>query len=112
MTSTESLKVLSPKNSLNASNVSFFTKSLVEAIKTEQVDEILIDLKDVELIDSSAVVTLVKATRSAQSEGKGLGLCHVNSQVRMILELTQLDRFVQMYKSETEFRQQHQMMAA
>ena len=65
-----------------------------------------------ELIDSSAVVTLVKATRSAQSEGKGLGLCHVNSQVRMILELTQMDRFVQMYKSETEFRQQHQMMAA
>ena len=76
-------------------------------------NKILINLESVELVDSAAVVVLVKASRLAKSKGKELGLCSVNTQVRMVLELTQLDRFVEMYDSEADFfGHRYELMAA
>ena len=62
---------------------------------------------------SAAVVAFVKANRLAKSQGKEFGLCFANKQVRMILELTQLDRFVQVYEDEADFLgNRYELMAA
>lgn len=113
MTASQNLTTLHPENSINASNVTAFRQQLNQAIDDSKTSEVLIDLEQVQLIDSAAVVVLVQATRRAQAQGKELGICHANSQVRMILELTQLDQFVQLYANEQEFVHRHyQLMAA
>lgn len=105
--------VLCPNMSLNASNISTFRRSLHEAIHTERNENILLDLRQVDLIDSAAVVTLIQSTKLANANGKRLGLCGLNSQVKMVLELTQMDRFVRIFANEAEFMgETMQLMAA
>ncbi|OKH17849.1 STAS domain-containing protein [[Limnothrix rosea] IAM M-220] len=113
MTSYQNLQTICPETSLTAANAAEFSQLLTQTIRESEVNKILINLKKVELVDSAAVVALVKATRLAKSQGKDLGLVSVNSQVRMVLELTQLDRFVQIYRDEADFLgYRYELMAA
>lgn len=103
MNTNRRLVTLYPVNSLNAANVEDLRRSLNEAIQSQMNHDILLDLGQVDLVDSAAVVTLVQATKSANLQGKRLGLCNLNSQVRMVLELTQMDRFLRVFTNEAEF---------
>lgn len=103
MNTNRRLVTLYPVDSLNAANVDGLRRSLNEAIQSQMNHDILLDLGQVDLVDSAAVVTLVQATKSANLHGKRLGLCNVNFQVRMVLELTQMDRFLRVFANEAEF---------
>lgn len=113
MISQQQLQTISPKTALTAANATEFGELLTEAIRADDVNKILINLTEVSLVDSAAVVALVKGTRLAKSLGKELGLCHVTLQVKMVLELTQLDRFVNIYEDEADFLgDRHKLVAA
>ena len=113
MTSYENLRTICPETALTAANATEFSESLTETIREGGVNKILINLNKVDLVDSAAVVAFVKANRLAKSQGKEFGLCFANKQVRMILELTQLDRFVQVYEDEADFLgNRYELMAA
>ncbi|MGB2924775.1 MAG: STAS domain-containing protein [Limnothrix sp.] len=113
MTFNQQFSTLYPQHSLNAGNVSELRQSLAAAINNSQAPEILVNLENVELIDSAAMVALAQATRLAQNKGKYLGLCCANSQISMVLELTQLERFVNVFTTESEFfGRNYQLMAA
>lgn len=113
MTSQQNFQTLCPKTALTAANAAEFSELLTEAIQTDGVNKILINLKEVSLVDSAAVVALVKGTRLAKSLDKELGLCFVSLQVKMVLELTQLDRFVDIYEDEVDFLgDRHALVAA
>ncbi|AFY36937.1 Sulfate transporter/antisigma-factor antagonist STAS [[Leptolyngbya] sp. PCC 7376] len=113
MTSYQNLKTICPETPLTAANATEFSELLTTAIREDGFNKILINLKEVKLVDSAAVVALVKANRLAKSQGKEFGLCFANTQVRMILELTQLDRFVQVYEDEADFLgHRYELMAA
>ncbi|MBD2137232.1 STAS domain-containing protein [Anabaena sp. FACHB-1237] len=51
----------------------------------------VIDLAEVDFMDSSGLVPLIKGLMSARQSGCRLVLCNVQPQVKLILELTQLD---------------------
>lgn len=51
----------------------------------------VIDLAEVELMDSSGLVCLVKGLKLARQSGCRLVICNCSACVRLILELTQLD---------------------
>lgn len=113
MTFSQQFSTLYLQDPLNASNVTELRRLLCDAINNNQVSEILVNLEHVELIDSAAMVVLVQATRLADSKGKYLGLCGANSQIRMVLELTQLERFVNLFADESDFSARgYQLMAA
>ena len=113
MTSQQNFQTICPETALTAANAAEFSKLLTETIQVDGVNKILINLKEVSLVDSAAVVALVKGTRLAKSLGKELGLCHANLQVKMVLELTQLDRFVDIYEDEADFlSDRHELVAA
>jgi anti-sigma B factor antagonist len=59
---------------------------------TPQPDQLwVIDLAEVDFMDSSGLVSLVKGLKAARQSGCRLVLCNVKAPVRLILELTQLD---------------------
>ncbi|MBV5261810.1 STAS domain-containing protein [Synechococcus moorigangaii CMS01] len=95
--------ILRPNYALTATNLKDFWRSLQTAIHHEFQQEILIDLQQVEFIDSAAAAVLSQGTTLAESYGKRLGCCGVNSQVRMVLELTQMEQFVHIFEGEAEF---------
>ncbi|MEB3226305.1 MAG: STAS domain-containing protein [Synechococcus sp.] len=105
--------ILRPNHALTANNLKDFWRSLHGAIHHEIQADILVDLEQVEFIDSTAAAILSQGTKLAESYGKCLGCCGVNSQVRMVLELTQMEQFVRIFDSETEFfAQVTQLLAA
>jgi anti-anti-sigma factor len=51
----------------------------------------VIDLAEVEFMDSSGLVPLIQALKAVREKGCRLVLCNVQAPVRLILELTHLD---------------------
>ena len=59
----------------------------------------IIDLASVDFMDSSGLVPLVNALKTARTNGCRLVLCNVRTPVRLVLELTQLDSFFEIFNS-------------
>jgi anti-anti-sigma factor len=59
----------------------------------------VIDLEAVDFMDSSGLVPLVKGLKAARQSGCRLVLCNVQTSVRLILELTQLDSVFEIFDS-------------
>lgn len=59
----------------------------------------VIDLAEVDFMDSSGLVPLVKGLTSARQSGCRLVLCNVQSPVRLILEVTQLESVFEIFNT-------------
>jgi anti-anti-sigma factor len=84
--------VIQLQGSLNAANVDRLRQQLQAGVLSEQHASLLIDMHQVELMDSAALMVLVSAHRLAQRLNKPFVLCSLSRSVQMIFELTQLDQ--------------------
>jgi anti-anti-sigma factor len=84
--------VIQPKGSLDATNAADFQYQLKQAVLSQDNSGLLVDMGKVESIDSAGLMVLVSALGMANSLNKQFSLCAVSESVRMIFELTQLDR--------------------
>lgn len=64
--------------------------------------QIVIDLSGVNFIDSSALATLVQGMKHCRERDGDLHLCTLQQPVRIIFELTRLDKAFDMFSSEAE----------
>ncbi|KAI9133609.1 STAS domain-containing protein [Acaryochloris sp. CCMEE 5410] len=81
--------------------------ALADGVKT-----ILIDLKDVTFMNSSAIGALVATLKSVRGEGGTLALCSLSDQVHLIFELTKMDRIFDIYGDCREFMQKNSISAS
>lgn len=72
-------------------------KEQVLAIPVEHPKLWIIDLASVEFIDSSGLGALVTVLKSARRQGCRLVLCHPSATVKLILEISQLDRVFEVF---------------
>jgi anti-sigma B factor antagonist len=61
---------------------------------------IVVNLKGVNFVDSTALSTLVQAMKRARQNQGDCRLCEVQQPVRIILELTRLDKAFEIYSDE------------
>jgi anti-sigma B factor antagonist len=66
---------------------------------------ILVDLKEVTFMDSSGLAALVTAFKTVRSSGGKLCVCSVNQQIKMLFELTSMDRVFEIFADRDEFIQ-------
>lgn len=97
--------IIQPFGSLCAANAITFQHQLNAAVLSDKNESLLVDLGQVDSIDSTGLMALVSAQRVAKRLNKRLGLCSVSKQVRMILELTQLDRVFEIFEEHTSFQE-------
>lgn len=64
---------------------------------------VLIDLKDVKFIDSSGLGALVSVMKTVHNSGGKLFVCSLNEQVKMLFELTKMDRVFEKFADQDEF---------
>ncbi|PSB31088.1 STAS domain-containing protein [Stenomitos frigidus] len=64
----------------------------VAALEPEKGDTWLIDMAQVEFIDSAGILSLVSALNLAHRQGCRVTVCHLRPAIRLIFEITQLDR--------------------
>jgi len=83
--------VIRPSGHFNAANAADFQQYLTTEVTQASHDCVVIDLEQVESMDSAGLMALVHGLRVAQSLGKSFNLCSVAPSIRIIFELTQLD---------------------
>lgn len=64
---------------------------------------ILIDLKEVTFMDSSGLAALVIALKSIRAAGGQLCVCSMNSQVRLLFELTNMTQVFEVFENQEAF---------
>ncbi|MBV8887608.1 MAG: STAS domain-containing protein [Chroococcidiopsidaceae cyanobacterium CP_BM_RX_35] len=89
--------------SLNAANASEFQHQVTTAVQKEWRKTLLVDMEQVESLDSAGLMALVYGLRLAQALNLRFGLCAVSPSIRIIFELTQLDRVFEMFENQDAF---------
>jgi anti-sigma B factor antagonist len=93
---TKSLAIVQAQGSLNASNAHAFHSSLIQQIQSDLASGLVVDMSQVESLDSAGLIALVSALKQARQLQKRLCLFSVPPAIRILFELTQLDRAFEM----------------
>lgn len=97
------IAILHPSGHLNASTATEFQHQLIQAISAQGTAALLVNMQQVEFLDSAGLMSLVSALRLARSLNRRFSLCSVSPTIRMVFELSQLDRVFEIFESEAAF---------
>jgi anti-anti-sigma factor len=97
------LAIIEPEKYLSAINASELLDKLTEIVSSAENSIVLVDMHQVEFLDSAGLMSLVTAFRLANTLGKRFSLCSVVPAVRMVFELTQLDTVFEMFENRNAF---------
>ena len=97
------MTVVQPCGHLNASNAAGLQQQLVSAVSSQRSSTVLVDMGQVESLDSAGLMALVSALTLSQRLDQRFGLCCVSPSIRIIFELTQLDRVFEIFENRSAF---------
>ena len=93
-----------PEGSLSAANASEFLESLIAVAKSSEDSALLVNMEAVEFMDSAGLMALIKVFRLTESLGNKFGICSLAPSVRIMFELTQLDRAFKIFEDANAFQ--------
>lgn len=97
----EKFVVLQPQGQLNA-NSGVGLKQQIAAIESDRFNLCVVDLTQVDFIDSAGLLSLVSALNAAKRKSCRLVLCNPRPSVRLIFEITQLDTVFELFDTYLE----------
>lgn len=97
------ITVIRPLDHLNAATAGAFTEQLTTTISAPGVEAVLVDVGAVTFIDSAGLMALISGLRQAKKMGRRFSLCSVTAGIKMILELSQLDRVFEIFEDVESF---------
>lgn len=95
--------LVQPIGHVNAANAIEFQSQLTAAIASPHYSMLLVDMQQVESLDSAGLMALVSALRQAHHLEHRFSLCSVSPAIRIIFELTELDRAFEIFENRTAF---------
>ncbi|NJN03319.1 MAG: STAS domain-containing protein [Leptolyngbyaceae cyanobacterium RM1_1_2] len=99
-----SVKILALSGILDSSKAQEFRQQ-VDAALDEGNEILLVNLKDISFVDSSGLGALVVAMKKTKANERRMYVCSINEQVRMLFELTSMDRVFEVFSDRQEFEQ-------
>ena len=98
------IMVMQLKGRFDAHEVEPVNAWLQEQVNAGKV-KIVVDLEGVNFIDSTALSTLVRGMKNCREKNGDLHLCSLQQPVRVIFELTRLDKAFDIFANEAEASQ-------
>lgn len=98
------ITVIRPLDHLNAATSEEFQWQLIAAITAPEIAAVLVDLGEVTFIDSAGLMALVSGLKQAKKMGRRFSICSVSAGIRMILELSKLDRVFEIFENVESFQ--------
>lgn len=98
------ITIICPHGAVNASNAVEFQQEMAKVITQNEKSNVLVNLEQVESLDSAGLMALVSSLRLAQTVEARFSLCGVSPAIRIIFELTQLDRVFEIFENTTAFK--------
>jgi len=97
------ITIVQPEGHLNAANAAEFRGKLTAAVAANPKAVVLVDMKQLDYMDSSGLMTLVSAFKLAQSQNQRFSLCSLAPSIRIVFELTQLNRVFEIFENRSAF---------
>ena len=85
---------------LDAANVRVFKQDLKDLPLPE--GTLLLDLTEVDFMDSAGLGALMSALRLVTTKGGGLALCSLSASVRYVIEIVRMHKIVDVYNDQGE----------
>ena len=101
------VQIIEPEGILDGTKTDDFQHQINQSIDSG-VHTILIDFSKVTFMDSSGLGALVKAFKSLKAAEVNLFLCSINEQIKMLFELTSMDKYFTILGDREEFNEQLQ----
>jgi anti-sigma B factor antagonist len=99
----EPITVIRPLDHLNAATAGEFGQQLTTAISAPGVEAVLVDLGAVTFIDSAGLMSFISGLKQAKKMGRRFSICSVSAGIRMVLELSKLDRVFEIFENVESF---------
>lgn len=97
------VRIIQPSGILDSNNSQEFRAKIAEMLKTEA-KIILVDLQNVTFMDSSGLGALVLAFKTLRAADKKLVICSINEQIKILFELTGMDKIFEIFPNQDEFQ--------
>ncbi|MEC4885413.1 MAG: STAS domain-containing protein [Scytonema sp. PMC 1070.18] len=102
----QEVKVVQLNGILDSTQSQEFRQKITDILEKDNHTKIvLVDFQNVTFMDSSGLGALVLAFKTLKSENRKLVICSINEQVRILLELTGIDKVFEVFPSREEFNQ-------
>lgn len=96
------VKVVQPAGILDSAKGTQFRQDISKLVENGA-KIVLVDFQDVSFMDSSGLGALVLALKTVRASGGKLFVCSINEQVKMLFELTSMDRVFKIFANQEEF---------
>ena len=94
--------VIEPSGTLDGTQTTTLRQQVDVALE-KGAKMLLVDLKDVTFVDSSGLGALVASLKSARTADCKMYICSINDQVRLLFELTSMDRVFEVFEDRATF---------
>ena len=98
------VQIIEPSGILDGTKADEFRQEISESVNNGT-QVILVDFTNVTFMDSSGLGALVLSLKTIRTNGAKLFLCSLNEQIKMLFELTSMDRVFSICSSREEFEQ-------
>lgn len=98
------IKVIQPSGILDGNQASEFRQEIAEAVQGGS-KVIIVDFQNVTFMDSSGLGALVLSLKTVRSAEGKLLICSINEQIKMLFELTDMDRVFEIFNNREELEQ-------
>lgn len=99
----DDVTIVQPLGILDSTQAGAFRQEVSDRVR-DGAKYILVDFQDVTFMDSSGLGALVLALKTARSAGAKMYVCSINDQVKMLFELTSMDRVFELYPDQETFK--------
>lgn len=99
----QDLEIIKLHGNLNANSIQDFREQ-VDKIIESGVKILLIDCQETSFIDSSGLGALVLAFKTLREANVRMVICSINEQVRILFELTGMDKVFEIFPSQDAFK--------
>ena len=107
---TKNFATIQPKGILDSVNTNNLRRDILDTIDGE-VKVILLDLQDITFMNSSGLGALVATLKAVKAKGGELALCSLSEQVRIIFELSRMERIFQVFEDSKQFEAKYSVNA-
>lgn len=96
------VKIVQPSGILDGIKANVLRREINDIVE-KGVDIVLIDLQEVTFMDSSGLAGLLSALKTVRGAGGKLFICSANDQVKMLFQLTRMERVLEIFPNQEEF---------
>ncbi|MBW4666995.1 MAG: STAS domain-containing protein [Cyanomargarita calcarea GSE-NOS-MK-12-04C] len=98
------VKIFQPNGILDATRSQEFRENISEVLESGA-KIVLVDFQNVTFMDSSGLGALVLAFKALRAADTKLVICSINEQIRILFELTGMDKVFEVFINQDDFHQ-------